>query len=78
MPGTPNPEGFRGDELRISDTMAEPMAPVSDALLEQYRDISNATVLGQLLRRGYDKVYMLGVESLAPSRRLVGRAVTLQ
>ncbi len=58
--------------------MAEPLAPVSDELLEQYQTISNATVLGQLLRRGYDKVYMLGVESLAKGRRLVGRAVTLQ
>ena len=55
-----------------------PTAAVSDELLARYRGISNATVLGQLLRRGYDKVYMLGVESLAPGRRLVGRAVTLQ
>ena len=58
--------------------MAEPLANVSDELLARYRDISNATVLGQLLRRGYEKVYMLGVESLAKGRRMVGRAVTLQ
>ena len=58
--------------------MAEPLANVSDELLARYRGISNATVLGQLLRRGYDRVYMHGVESLAKGRRLVGRAVTLQ
>ncbi len=58
--------------------MAEAMATVSDDLLEAFRGVSNATVLGQLGRRGYEKVYMLGVESLAKGRRLVGRAVTLQ
>ena len=58
--------------------MAEPLASVSDELLDRYRSISNATVLGQLLNRGYEKVYMLGVESLAKGRRMVGRAVTLQ
>ena len=58
--------------------MASPLATVSDELLDRYRAVSNATVLGQLLRRGYEKVYMHGVESLAKGRRLVGRAVTLQ
>lgn len=58
--------------------MTEPMANISDELIQKYRNISNATVLGQLLRRGYDKVYMLGVESMAKGRRMVGRAVTLQ
>ena len=58
--------------------MAEPAAHVPDELLERYRAVSNATVLGMLLRRGYDKVYMKNVHSLAPGRRLIGRAVTLR
>ncbi len=58
--------------------MVEPTAHVSNELLEQYRTVSNATVLGALLKRGYDKTYMQGVHSLAPGRRLVGRAVTLR
>ena len=56
----------------------EPFASVSNELLEQYRSVSNATVLGTLLRRGYEKTYMNGVHSLARGRRLVGRAVTLR
>lgn len=58
--------------------MAEPSARVSDELLDKYASVSNATVLGTLLKRGYDKTYMHGVKSLAPGRRLVGRAVTLR
>lgn len=58
--------------------MVEPTVRVSDSLLEQYRSVSNATVLGKLLQRGYDKTYMNGVRSLALGRRLVGRAVTLR
>ncbi len=58
--------------------MNESSKKVSDELLDRFRNISNATVLGQLLRLGYDKVYMMGVDSLAKGRRLVGRAVTLQ
>ena len=58
--------------------MVEPSARVSDELLEKYRPLSNATVLGQLLKLGYARVYMEGVRSLAHGRRLVGRAVTLR
>ena len=58
--------------------MVEPTAQVSDELIERLKNVSNATVLGQLLRRGYDKVYMEGVHSLAKGRRMVGRAVTLR
>ena len=58
--------------------MAEPTAKVSNELLEKYAAVSNATVLGILLKRGYEKTYMHGVKSLAPGRRLVGRAVTLR
>ncbi len=58
--------------------MVEPSTRVPDSLLEQYQSVSNATVLGKLLQRGYDKTYMNGVRSLAPGRRLVGRAVTLR
>lgn len=58
--------------------MVEPSAKVSNELLAKYESVSNATVLGQLLRLGYDKTYMNGVHSLAPGRRLVGRAVTLR
>lgn len=58
--------------------MADTPVRVSDERLEKYRSISNATVLGQLLKMGYDKVYMEGVHSLAKGRRLVGRAVTLR
>lgn len=58
--------------------MVDVVARVSDDLLEKYESISNATVLGALAKRGYLKVYMNGVHSLAPGRRLVGRAVTLR
>ena len=58
--------------------MAEPTLRVSDDLLARLQPVSNATILGLLLKRGYNKVYMEGVHSLAPGRRLVGRAVTLQ
>ncbi len=58
--------------------MVEPFAAVSDELLEKYQSVSNATILGTLLKRGYEKTYMTGVNSLAPGRRLVGRAVTLR
>ncbi len=58
--------------------MAEPTTRVPDELLEKFRNVSNATVLGLLLKRGYEKTYMKGVRSLAPGRRLVGRAVTLR
>ena len=58
--------------------MAEPTARVSDELLQELHKVSSATILGLLLKRGYDKVYMAGVRSLAPGRLLVGRAVTLR
>lgn len=58
--------------------MVEPSAVVSNELLEKYQSVSNATVLGRLLKRGYEKTYMIGVHTLAPGRRLVGRAVTLR
>jgi 5-oxopent-3-ene-1,2,5-tricarboxylate decarboxylase/2-hydroxyhepta-2,4-diene-1,7-dioate isomerase len=61
-----------------SKLLVEASAVVSNELLEKYRSISNATVLGQLLKLGYTKTYMNGVRSLAPGRRLVGRAVTLR
>jgi regulator of RNase E activity RraA len=51
---------------------------VSGELLKKYAGVSNATVLGELSRRHYLKVFMSGVHSLAPGRRLVGRAVTLR
>ena len=58
--------------------MTEPMTAITGALVERYRDVSNATVLGQLWRRGYDKVYMRGVASLSKGRRLAALAVTLR
>lgn len=58
--------------------LTEPSAHVSDEILDRLKGVSNATVLGSLKRRGYDRVYMEGVSSLAPGRRLVGRAVTLR
>jgi len=58
--------------------MVDPTVRVSNDLLEKYSSVSSATVLGRLLRMGYDKTYMRGVRSLAPGRRLVGRAVTLR
>lgn len=58
--------------------MTEPSARVSDEILERLKSVSNATVLWLLNQRGYDKVYMEGVISIAPGRRLVGRAVTLR
>ncbi len=58
--------------------MVDVAVRVSDELLDKYRSVSNATVLGELSRRDYKKVYMNGVHSLAKGRRLVGRAVTLR
>ena len=58
--------------------MADPMAEISDDLIERFRGVSNATVLGQLWRHGYNKVYMSGVASLSKGRRLAGLAVTLR
>ena len=58
--------------------MVEPFAKVSDELLERYKAVSSATVLGALLKLGYEKTYMNDVHTLAPGRRLVGRAVTLR
>ena len=58
--------------------MVRPNADVSDDALERLRGVSNATILSCLARKGYEKVYMEGVVSLASGRRLVGRAVTLR
>ena len=58
--------------------MVEPEAVVPDSLLKELAAASNATVLGLLLKRGYARVYMEGVHTLAPGRRLIGRAVTLR
>ena len=56
----------------------EPFSLVSQDLVEKFRNISNATVLGQLLKLGYNKTYMEGVNSLHSGRRLCGPAVTLR
>ena len=58
--------------------MVDVAVRVSDDVLKKYEGVSNATVLGALAKRGYLKVFMNGVHSLAPGRRLVGRAVTLR
>lgn len=58
--------------------MVDAVVRVSDELLKKYESLSNATVLGELSRRDYKKVYMTGVHSLAKGRRMVGRAVTLR
>ncbi|MDA1280451.1 MAG: hypothetical protein O3B95_10520 [Chloroflexi bacterium] len=58
--------------------MVDARVRVSDELLSKYESVSNATVLGELSRRGYLKVFMNNVHSLAKGRRLVGRAVTLR
>ena len=58
--------------------MVDVVVRVSDDVLKKYEGVSNATVLGALAKRGYLKVFMNGVHSLAPSRRLVARAVTLR
>ena len=58
--------------------MTDPMDELSSDLVERFRGVSNATVLGALWRRGYNKVYMSGVDSLAKGRRLVGKSVTLR
>ena len=58
--------------------MTEPTTQLSPELISGFSNVSNATVLGALSRRGYNKVYMSGVESLAKGRRLVGVAVTLR
>ena len=57
---------------------------IGDALLERLADIDNATVLYVLMMKsvgrkyGHGPIWMEGVGSLAPGRRLVGRAVTLR
>ena len=53
--------------------LVDALVRVSDTILKNYESVSNATVLGQLAKRGYMKVFMNGVRSLAPGRRLVGR-----
>ncbi|MCH7906218.1 MAG: hypothetical protein IIC29_05080 [Chloroflexi bacterium] len=58
--------------------MIEPTAQVSDELLSRLADVSNATVLSALRQRGYHRVFMDGVKSIAPGRRLCARAVTLR
>ena len=58
--------------------MTQPMTEVTADLVERFHGVSNATVLGQLWRRGCDKVYMSGVASLAKGRRLAALAVTLR
>ena len=58
--------------------MTQSMTEVTADLVERFHGVSNATVLGQLWRRGYDKVYMSGVASLAEGRRLAALAVTLR
>jgi len=58
--------------------VSEPIAQVSDELLAQISEVSNATVLSALRQRGYHKVYMDGVKPLATGRRLCARAITLR
>ena len=53
--------------------MSEPTAQVSDELLAQISEVSNATVLSALRQRGYHKVFMDGVKPLATGRRLCAR-----
>ncbi len=67
--------GDMGEEIQI---LVDVAVRVPDDLLKKYRSVSNATVLGELSRRGYLKVYMNDVHSLVKGRRLVGRAVTLR
>ena len=58
--------------------MIEPVSPVSDATLKKLDNVSSATVLGQLARRGYVNTWMEGVRPLSPGIHLAGRAVTLR
>ncbi len=58
--------------------MSEPTAQVSDELLAQIFEVSNATILSALRKRGYHKVYMEGVKPLTTGRRLCARAITLR
>ena len=48
------------------------------AVLDSLRDISVATLVDALNRKGYRSSFMLGVRSLSPGQKLVGRAVTLR
>jgi len=48
------------------------------AVLDSLRDISVATLVDALNRKGYRSSFMVGVRSLTPGRKLVGRAVTLR
>lgn len=47
-------------------------------VLEALRAFSVATLVDALNRKGYRNAYMLGVRSLFPGQKLVGRAVTLR
>ena len=58
--------------------MIEPVSRVSDATLKKLDNVSSATVLGQLARRGYVNTWMEGVRPLSPGLHLAGRAVTLR
>ena len=41
--------------------MVDALVKVSDTVLKNYESVSNATVLGELAKRGYMKVFMNGV-----------------
>lgn len=64
--------------------MTDSTTHVPDSVLEDLKDVSNATVLYLLMMRGIGRKYghgpiwMEGVHCLAPGRRMVGRAVTLR
>ena len=51
---------------------------VANAALRKLDNVSGATVLGCLMKRGYVHTWMEGVRPLASGRHLVGRAVTLR
>jgi len=51
---------------------------VPQSLLERLKKVSTATVWDQLWAMGYRKIFMEGVRSMTPGRRLAARARTLR
>jgi regulator of RNase E activity RraA len=63
--------------LLAEDAMADDVA-ISPAVIEKLKQISCATLTGQLARRGLRRTYLAGVRPLRADMRVVGPAFTLR
>lgn len=53
-------------------------APVAPAILAMLKEVSTATISAQLLKRGYNQLYLHGIAPLRPDLRMAGQAFTLR